>query len=582
VSEKVILDALQTKKGSKFSRRAISFDLRSLDKLGYFRKDKLLAVPVPQGEEGVLLKIQVIENTPVMGLIIKGNNSVKQERIEEFLTPLVGMPQSSSQIKAAVEKIETIYHDEGFLLASVTELHFDPDGYLTVSIDEGKIGKIEFIGNKKTKNDYLQKILPKSLAKNSTYNEQDIIKFMEGLHKSGFFKDVKREITPMMDDPSKHVITFKVEEQRTKSLSVGTGVGTANGFFGNLSFTEPNFRGRGENITVNMMGGTGVLTALDGDDGGRFARQGDVQLSASYQDPFFLGKDDMGFSLNTSVLRQGSYIVDSAVKRSIGSGFSVSKRIKNHPNLSVQGGLNLSYTEMNSFGKKGREKLEESLRNDKKYSDAKAEKEAEKIREKQLKDGFYLDLTPSLVHNTVNSSGTGWRNTVFGGPSLGVGVGSYGTVGMDIRRYERLTKKGTFFKNAFRTESLLGDPASFRQLKPVGPYGGRGYRQFLDIGVGNVLISNTSEFSIPIPEIPKNPLKDTKIVFFNDLGAAFGNQNLNDLYSRESAIASIGVGLEVNIPMLGPMRVDYGIPLIRPTKKSFFSGRFHINAGSQL
>jgi len=586
VSKDVILEAIRSKKGTKFSRRAIAYDLKALDNLGYFEKDKLIAIPVPQGEEGVVLRIQVIENMPITGLIIKDNNSIPREKIEEILTPLVGMPRSTTQIRKAVEKIESIYHDNGLLLAAVSELHFDPDGYLTVSIDEGDVDEIRYIGNTKTKEDYLRKILPdimKDSENNFVYDEKLIAAYMEGLQKSGFFKDVKREITTSPRDPGKHVLTFAVEEQRTKSLSFGTGLGTLNGFFGNVGFEEPNFRGKGEKVSFIATGGTGVLTALDGDTQSRYARKGNFQFSANYADPFFLDKDNLAFSSNAQATQLSSYKVDSSIERSLSTGFAFSKRLENHKNWSVTNGLNLSMTNMQAFGPYARVTLENSLMSQEGMNATQAASEAASIRNEQLSDGYYLDYTPSLIYRKIDETGTGWKNTIFGGPSIGIGgVNSYLGAGFDVKRLDRLTDKGTFFKDNFYGNALFGDPSGFRKLKVGGPYGARGYRQFLDSGIGNYMIGNTAELAIPIPDIKKNPIKDTKIIFWNDLGMVLGEERLNDLYNRESVIASFGVGLEVNIPMMGPMRIDYGIPLIRPNSKSFWSGRFHINAGNQL
>jgi outer membrane protein insertion porin family len=582
VPTEIILESMKTKVGSKFSRRKIAYDLQALNNLGYFDRDKLLALPIPRGDEGVVLRIEVVENRPITGLIIKGNELVQQTQIEEFLTPLIGMPRSTTQIRTAVEKIEKIYHDKGFLLASVTELHFDPDGFLTVSIDEGKIDKIEFEGNEKTKAEYLDRLIPKNIQTGQAYNEESVIKFMEGLQRTGFFKDVKREIKASPEDPTKHVLSFKLQEQRTKALNVGTGLGTFNGFFGNVSFTEPNFRGQGETLSVTGQAGTGLLTALDGDTGGRFVRKPNYTFSATYADPF-VGNSNVSMSYTGTAQQFGSYIVDSSIQRTVRGGINVSKplKIKGSDNWSLQSGLSVSDNRLTRFGPQARDKLISSIVAEGK-SIGDASSEADSIRQKQTKGGQYLDLTPSLVYRKFDETGSGWRNTYFGGPSVGVGgAGSYLSAGVDLRRYQRLTEDGWFFKNASHAETLTSGAAGFRNLKMGGPYGMRGYRQFADVGIGTTMLSNTAELSIPFA-IPKNPIKDTKLVLFNDLGLVSGQSRLNALYDRRSVAAGIGAGLEFTVPFIGPLRVDYGIPLLRVDNKSFFSGRISINVGSQL
>ncbi|MDX1918313.1 MAG: POTRA domain-containing protein [Candidatus Caenarcaniphilales bacterium] len=573
----VILENIKTKKGARFSRRKVAYDLKALDEMGYFDKNKLLAVPIPNGQEGVVLRIQVVENSPITGLIIKGNELIDKDQIEELLTPLIGMPRSSTQIRSAVEKIERVYHDKGYIIASVDELHFDPDGYLTVTINEGRIDMVAFEGNQRTKEDYLRKILPKDLQEGQPYNEQSIAKFMQGLKRSGYFKEIKREIK---QTPEGNALVFQFEEQRTKALNVGTGAGTINGLFGQISFTEPNFRGQGETLSMTGYAGTGVLTALDGSTEGRFAQRGDFRFSFNYADPF-VGNSDNSLGVLASAGQYGSFIVDSAIQRNLTGGVNFAFPIKGKENWSFQTGLSFSDNTIIGVGDAARNQLIDSLRSQEglKYNAAVAE--ANRIRRTQLEDAAYIDLTPSFVYRKVDETGSGWRNTIFGGSSIGLGNDSYFTLGTDIRHYQRLTEDGWFFKSASHFESLIGNPANFRSLKMGGPYGMRGYRQFADIGIGTTMLSNTAEISIPF-QIPKGPIKDTKLVFFNDIGTVLGENRLNDLYNRKSFAASIGVGLEVNIPFVGPMRIDYGIPLIRNDNRSLFSGRFTFNAGQQL
>ena len=604
VPEEIILKELKTRKGSKFNRRKITYDLKSLNNLGYFSRDKLVALPI-QERDGVVLRIQVVENRPITGMLIEGNQSIKKGLIEEYLEPLIGMPRSTIQIKNAIDKIEALYHDNGFLLASVSELHFDPDGYLRIKLDEGVIGSIEFLGNKKTKEVYLRNRAKPFLSVGETYNEEKVSKLLQDLQSSGFFKEVTRELKPYKNDPSKHTVSFKIEEQRTKSLNVGTGIGNIAGFFGDVSFTEPNFRGKGENLSLSAFAGTGIVTAVDGDDEGRFETQGDFRLSAGYQVPY-LFDSDASAGTRVSLGQAGSFLVDSSIRRYQSAGFNYSRnlaRLLGRPpaesgkgltwadksNLNLN--LDFSNTKMIGVGSSARNKLVENLREDRGLSEFDANVEADRIRRDQTEDGMYLDFKPSLVYRSFNENGSGWKNIFSAGPSIGLGEGgSYGDLRAEFRRYERLTDDGWYLKNASRFQTLLGDPADFRKLKARGPYGLRGYRQFRDVGIGTSSIGNTLELLFPLTTINeklasakrKFPVKDFNLIFFNDSGAIFGEKSLNDLYDRKSFLTGVGIGVQANIPMLGVLRVDYGIPLIRNDSKSFFSGRLHVNSGSRF
>ena len=50
-------------------------------------------------------------------------------------------------------------------------------------------------------------------------------------------------------------------------------------------------------------------------------------------------------------------------------------------------------------------------------------------------------------------------------------------------------------------------------------------------------------------------------IFF-DAGQVGGNGLTNSLYSRSSLGASVGFGFRVNVPMIGMVRLDYGMPLL--------------------
>ena len=46
-----------------------------------------------------------------------------------------------------------------------------------------------------------------------------------------------------------------------------------------------------------------------------------------------------------------------------------------------------------------------------------------------------------------------------------------------------------------------------------------------------------------------------------DAGTLVGGADINDSLDRAGAGASIGAGVRVNIPGLGPIRIDYALPV---------------------
>jgi outer membrane protein insertion porin family len=104
-------------------------------------------------------------------------------------------------------------------------------------------------------------------------NPSEIRQAAERIRALGYFQDVAVNARPGRS-ADQAVVKVEVSEQPTGSLSFGATYGIANGFGVNLGFSETNFLGRGQSLTVNIQSGTdNVDSVLD------------------FGDPSFLGRD---------------------------------------------------------------------------------------------------------------------------------------------------------------------------------------------------------------------------------------------------------------------------------------------------
>jgi outer membrane protein insertion porin family len=102
--------------------------------------------------------------------------------------------------------------------------------------------------------------------------------------------------------------------------------------------------------------------------------------------------------------------------------------------------------------------------------------------------------------------------------------------------------------------------------RDVGPKDSRGE----PIG-GQSLARFTVEYTFPIVERVRG-------AFFYDVG--FVNRDAYDFGSGD-VNSDFGFGLRLEIPALGPVRLDYGIP-IQSDDNNDSSGRFNFNIGYQF
>ena len=136
--------------GDVYSREMVQQNLKTIYNMGYF-SNKMKAIPVKVDEKNVVLKIVLEENVPITGFTVEGNSVIPTGEILEILSKLEGQPQNINTINAAINEIETLYAENGYILARVMDIYDDPDGVVNVEIAEGHIKSIDFVGNKKTK-----------------------------------------------------------------------------------------------------------------------------------------------------------------------------------------------------------------------------------------------------------------------------------------------------------------------------------------------------------------------------------------------------------------------------------------------
>lgn len=91
-----------------------------------------------------------------------------------------------------------------------------------------------------------------------------------------------------------------------------------------------------------------------------------------------------------------------------------------------------------------------------------------------------------------------------------------------------------------------------------------------------------------LDRIKKVPFFDNiKLSFFVDAGKVFGTDTgtniiTNELYGRPGQAITAGVGLKIYIPGLGPMSIDYGMPITNPMGATNRHGYFTFGVGDMM
>ncbi len=540
---------MELKPGDAFSAEVVQQNLKSIYNMGYF-SEKIKAVPVKLDDNNIKLKIIVEENLPVTDFMIEGNESISTGEILKILEPMLEKPQNIHDLNDAIEQIQDLYASQGYILARVTNVTDDPDGTVNLTIDEGTINSIIIQGNKKTKEFVVRRNV--LTQPGTVYNENLIKMDLMRLYGTQAFKDVKRTIERSEENPERYDVTIHLEEQRTGTISIGGGLDTATGLFGSAGFTENNFRGMGQRISLNVLAGTGVIMA----DSSTLNRA-NLQAEISWFEPKLKGSDN---SLMVKAFGRdfASYQIPLAIEQRYGIEATISHPFKEYKNLSGSFGVGLENVDV----KEGDYNQILGLYN--------AHRIPISERAKQLQGGVFLTLSPSLIYDTRDNQ-TNPRKGVFATARFDEAIAldgfenTYGKLTGSIKRYYPVGKKSTV-SLAFRAGGKVhGDSMpEVMAYRLGGPYTVRGFRMS-GIGTGTGFMMGSAEFLTPIPFIDRFTeakfLENIRLAAFVDAGQIYGSTVTNEIYNRPLHAITAGIGVRVFVPGVGPLAIDWGYPL---------------------
>lgn len=477
-----------------------------------------------------------------------------------------GKPQNIAEINEAIAKIQECYSSKGYILARIDSVSDDPDGTVNVSIKEGLIDKIMIAGNEKTKDYVIERniLTEPGMVYNENLLKQDLVR----LYATQAFKDVTREIEPT-ENPDIYNITINVEEQRTASISVGGGVDSVTGVFGSVGIADNNFLGRAERISLNGIAGTGVIL-----NDSSIKRRMNLQAELSYFKPYFYNADT---SLMSKIFYRdfGSYQVPLAIERRVGLESTVAHRMKSNPHVTSTFSLGIENIDV-SEGDKGKITNLYS-----KYNIPISE------RAKQLEGGLFLSLSPALLYDTRDNA-TVTRKGTMASIRFDEEVGvidfdkTHGKLTGMVKQYIPVGKKSSLSFTAKGGGKIHGDNMpEVMAYRLGGPYTVRGFKMS-GVGTGDAFIMGSAEFATPIPFLDRtriNFLNNLRFTVWADAGKIFNPSITDKIYDRPLYAVSAGVGLKLYIPGMGPLSIDYGIPLTNPGDNGNRNGYFTFGVG---
>ena len=542
-----IKNSLTVKEGDSFKREDIQNSLKQVYEMGYFT-NKMKAIPIKYDDNNVVLNIFVEENIPIVNFTIEGNKSISNGELYGAISQLEGKPQNIKAVTDAINNIENLYSKKGYILARVKNVYDDPDGTVNFVIDEGIINSITYEGNHKTK-DYVVKrnILTQ---KGSVYNENQLRADLSRLYATQAFKEVNRSIE--QNENGKYDIKIALEEQRSATVSLGGGIDSQTGFFGMTGLVDNNLFGRGQKLSINFMAGTGLLLS----DSSTLDRA-NLQAEISFIEPKFLGSDT-SMAIKAFGRDFASYQIPLAIERRYGGELTFSRRFKEakHTYGSISLGVENVDIKEGDFDKIKRLYAGKGLD----FAN----------RDKQLEGGLFATISPSITYDTrddIMNPRHGSIANIRLDQSFGIldFEKTHARATATIKKYFPLMKKSSISLMARGGGKIYGSemPEVFG-YRLGGPYTIRGFKMS-EVGTGEAFMMASAEVQTPFlffDRIEKLPfLKNIKLAFFMDAGQVFNSYATDSIYNRPLKAITAGLGARIFIPGLGPLNVDWGVPL---------------------
>ena len=529
VGENTILGAVKTKAGEKASPDTIKQDLQSIYEMGYFFDVAANFTEVP---EGVQVTYTVMENPTLKEIIVKGNTKVTTEKIKSILTVQPGATLNAKTLNDNMRAIEKYYHDQGYILARVSDVNMAKDGVLTATINEGVLEGIAVKGNEKTKTFVITREM--KLKTGEAFNVKDARRSMQKVYNLGYFEDVNMKLNPGKE-PNAVVLEASVIEQKTGTFSIGAGYSKADGLIGIIELGDNNFRGIGDKVKIHWeFGGSG---------------SDNRNYEFSYTKPWLDQKQtSLAFTLYDRTNEYDNYInggilestydrrrkgVEVTVGRPAGEYITNYITLKNRTDEHVEHVSGRNYYD------------------DPPYPD-------------YMKDNF--GTTRSITLMRVLDT----RDNVFNateGKRYSLSA-EFAGLGADFNFNKYIAEGRQYFKVGgeqviavrLTTGYATGKMPDAGKFSVGGSETLRGYND--DEFKGDKMLTATAEYRFPL-------VKKVQGVFFSDIGKAWDGEG----YKLDDLKYSVGFGVRVTTP-LGPIRLDYA--------RGSNGGKAHFGFGGQF
>lgn len=552
-------------KSGRIDSVALDEDIRKVEDFyrskGYWRATvgTPTRIPVKDGRVDLMIPVQEGQKYIVNSVSFPGMKVFTPAEINPALTLISGIPYSSKKMRDDIRMIRSYYGSRGYADANVvTDVRAASAGLVNISyrITPGgryKVGRVNVDGNTKSQDRVIRRELPMNPGEN--FNSVDLETAKRRLQNLNYFNNV--QVTENASSQSGYRdVNILVQEKRTGSINFGLGLSSIDNVVGFITLEQENFNlfnpwnftGAGQRFSMTLRAG---------------AERKDFRVSLT--EPWFMGRK---LSLGTELYyRDLLFLSDEYDQTDVGAAVFLRKPLGQKAYLKAQYRLEDievtaetagSFFDQNFAGDFLRSSLSLQYVYDSRDSNV-TPREGEKIE-----------------------AGVTLAGGVLGGDVDTLGISFSGAKHWNFAWDTILTARAAVnVVDGYDGSDEIKDIPIFERQFLGGQRDLRGF-EFRDIGLrdgdtGEVYGGATSVFaslecSVPLVETVRGAVF-YDVGFVNEASWDFGG---GDVYS------DAGFGVRMNLPGVGPLAVDYAIPINSPDPEADNGGQFNFYLNYQF
>lgn len=529
-SETILKAITRTQVGDPVDPSKIDLDIQSISTLGYFsrvdwRMERVIG--------GVKVIFVVAENPPLKAIEVTGLTRISNEELKDLWGIKPGEVINIETINKGFAKVMEYCQQKGVWPKLKEAPAFTADGVIRFNMVELKLGGIKIEGNEKTKEHVIRREI--SAKDGEIFDTKKFREDLNRLMRMGLFDDIQIPNDKMVEGPGPDEVTLTLVVKERKSRMIGFNFGYSHGIglTGGLEYSDNNMFGLGQNLSTSLTlqkGASNFEMAYNVPWLGPHHTSLGLEVYSRYEKDLAWTDDE-----------KPEFVGDLFQRRTNGGSVTLGVPLF----WDIVGSARLKVEQIHNMPIEGEPKSIPEL-----YSISNRTLTFGATRNKLLLENGYV-TGGNLSQVSLENAG-GW---LLGGDT------GFLKLHAETRQFYSFAPKhvlgmrlagGTVAKNGYLPDTELFIVGGSESLR------GYDYRAF----TGEQFALMNAEYRYQINQILEG-------VLFTDLGSAWTASDPGNPFSLK---IGYGLGLRINIPMLGQLRFDYGFS---PGE----SGKFYFSFG---